>query len=151
VDLPLLSFDGILAMGSYTAMTEFYDTTLSGSFDQAPYQTVKDSLSDLPDMDPGSNWYDNIQFPCSFFKKGAAEEVSAPLNEAVLSVFSSFFAAAAACAKLSPEESEEKRRKGEDYVNGLFDKGGPTAEVFTKAMGAEAARAFYHETIFGTK
>ena len=54
VDLPLYSYDRILAMGSDTLIAELYDTTVGGF--SAP----------ALDRDPGVHWYDDIGFPRAF-------------------------------------------------------------------------------------
>ena len=64
VDMPLFSYDRVLAMGNDTLIFELYDTLL-GEPDMSPVARVKEKYKDLPDHDLGEHWYDSIKLAVS--------------------------------------------------------------------------------------
>ena len=65
-DLPLFSYDRVMAMGNDTLIIELYDTFLE-----------KEENKNLPDHDLGEHWYDSIKLPESVSKKGKKEHSNA--------------------------------------------------------------------------
>ena len=65
VDMPLFSYDRVLAMGNDTLIFELYDTFL-GQTDMSALDGVKASAAYLPDHDLGEHWYDSIKCPKAF-------------------------------------------------------------------------------------
>ena len=73
IDLPLYSYDRILAMGNDTLITEMYDTMVS-PLDFSGLDAVIVKYKHLPHRDPGSHWYDDIKLPQSISFKGKKSE-----------------------------------------------------------------------------
>ena len=44
-----------------------------------------------------------------------------------------------------------KQEKASYYVNGLLEKGGPSTDVFKKALGEEKTAKLFGDILFGTK
>ena len=64
VDMPLLSYDRVHAMGNDTLIYELYDTML-GQLDLTELDKAKGRTNLLPDHDLGKHWYDDIKLPQS--------------------------------------------------------------------------------------
>ena len=60
IDLPLNSYDRILAMGNDTLIVELYDTMAEGCPTDA-LRAVTEMNKDLPERDAGTHWYDGIK------------------------------------------------------------------------------------------
>ena len=143
-DLPLYSYDRILAMGNDTLIAELYDTTVGG-FASGELDGVLAGAAGLPDQDPGTHWYDGIRLSQSLSKKGKKTE-----SEAFDRLAEAHFAAwlGAKCAPLT--DPEAKRAKTEAYVEGLLTHGGPSTDVFRKALGQEKTEHLFRSVLFGT-
>lgn len=145
VDLPLYSYDRIFAMGNDTLIVELYDTLL-GTYDEASLQAVKSGFTDLPERDPGEHWYDSIKLSSSISKKGKkAQTVS--MDDLALKHFQAYLSDEAAIIT----DTAAKLEKASYYVSGLLEKGGPSTDVFKKALGEERTKQLFHGTLFGTK
>jgi hypothetical protein len=68
-DMPLYSYDRVLAMGNDTLIFELYDTLL-GETALSGLEKVKDTYKELPTHDLGKHWYDEIKLSVSLSKKG---------------------------------------------------------------------------------
>lgn len=146
VDLPLLSYDRVNAMGNDTLIYELYDT-LVGEADLSGPEAVKAKASGLPDHDLGSHWYDTIKLPVSLAKKGKKAH-SAAFDETALSYLEAFLAA----GKTAPHcEAAPKLEKAGVYVEGLLTHGGPSTDVFKKGIGDEKTGKLFRTVLFGTK
>ena len=143
-DLPLYSYDRILAMGNDTLIAELYDTTVGG-FASGELDELLARSAGLPDRDPGSHWYDGIRLPQSVSKKGKKPE-----REAFDRLAEAHFAAwlGAKCEPLA--DPEAKRAKTAAYVDGLLAHGGPSTDVFRKALGQEKTERLFRSVLFGT-
>lgn len=145
VDLPLYSYDRIFAVGNDTLIVELYDTLL-GEYDASALTAVKAAYGDLAERDPGEHWYDGIKLPESISKKGKKAQTPR-LDQLTREHFDAYLAAPAAPVT----DREAKGKKASYYVDGLLTQGGPSTDVFKKALGeAETARLF-REILFGTK
>lgn len=144
-DMPLLSYDRVYAMGTDTLIYGVYDTLL-GEATLTATEKAKNEGNDLPDHDVGSHWYDSIKLPASLAKKG--RKASAPdfdkLAESYLMGYLSDCGFAASC------EVKPKLEKAAMYVDGLLSHGGPSTDVFKKAMGEEKNAELFHKVLFGT-
>ena len=146
VDMPLLSYDRVLAMGNDTLIYELYDTFL-GQTDLTGLEKAKGRTAILPDHDLGTHWYDAIKLPQSLSKKG--KKLSTPaFNDAALQYMTAFLKD----AQTAPGcDAEAKREKASVYVDGLLSYGGPSTDVFKKALGEEKTAYLFRHILFGTK
>ena len=146
VDMPLLSYDRVLAMGNDTLIFELYDTLLCPASLPAT-AGAKAQGCHLPDHDLGSHWYDSIKLAESLSKKGKKVHTAAfdALTEGYLTAF------LADCRKAAPCEAAPKREKASVYVEGLLTHGGPSTDVFKKAIGDEKTAHLFRHILFGTK
>lgn len=143
IDLPLYSYDRIYAAGNDTLIVELYDTLL-GSYSEEALQTIKGEYADLADRDPGKHWYDDIKLSASISKKGKKAQ-SARFDELTRKHFEAYLAGEAAEAS----DFSEKQKKASYYVNGLLEQGGPSTDVFKKALGVETTRKLFEKILFG--
>ena len=151
-DLPLFSYDYIKAMGNHTMLTEFYDTVVdkgpehSRLIDQL--KVVKGEYSSLPDHDLGSHWYDYLKLEGSVSKRVKGKQ-SLELDKLSAALLKEYLE----CSKNYPEldNTQDKKLKTAEYVNGLFINGGPSTDQFIKLLGRESAYALFQEHIFGIK
>ena len=144
VDLPLYSYDRIFAMGKDTLITELYDTVV-GDYSDESLIKVKDSYTDLAERDPGEHWYDEIKLPSSISKKGKKNH-TARLDELTVKHFEAYLTSSADAVT----DKATKQEKARAYVNGLLEKGGPSTDVFKKAIGEEKTKKLFENILFGT-
>ena len=48
-------------------------------------------------------------------------------------------------------DASAKQKKASRYVNGLLEHGGPSTDVFKKALGVEKTTELFEKHLFGTK
>lgn len=146
VDMPLLSYDRVHAMGNDTLIYELYNTMV-GEPDLTQLDKAKGRTNLLPDHDLGKHWYDDIKLPQSFSKK--AKKVQSPaFDDAAHQYLVSFLKA----AKTAPCcEADAKRENASVYVEGLLTHGGPSTDVFKKSIGEEKTAQLFRHVLFGTK
>jgi hypothetical protein len=142
IDLPLYSYDRILAMGNDTLIIELYDTIV-GEYSDDALIGVKEKFASLPERDPGEHWYDPIKLPSSISKKG--KKISAELDKMTLEHFEAYLASSSAPV----ESGESKKDMAAVYVNGLLEKGGPSTDVFKKELGVEKTTKLFRKILFG--
>lgn len=143
-DLPLLSYDRIIAMGNDTLIIELYNTQVENC-DLSPLACVKEKYNNLADHNLGEHWYDSIKFSESVSKKGKKKEFE-QYNELTLQYVNEYL-------NLSSKEitnKEEKNNKSQIYVNGLLTNGGPSTSIFQKNIGKEKTEKLFKEILFGT-
>lgn len=157
-DLPLYSYDRIQAMGNDTLYLELYNTVV-GSFDGSSFDALKKKFTSLPDFDPGKHWYDDIKLSQSIFKK--AKKAQGPaFDEIALDYMKAFVASGADGAGADGAgvgangagagfDMQEKLKKSQAYVNGLITNGGPSTDVFKKALGEEKTSKLFKTVLFG--
>ena len=142
-DLPLLSYDRILAMGNDTLILELYDTMLEPCVtDQL--QKVNEEYAYLPDRDPGTHWYDSIRLKESISKKG---KKLSPRFDAYAEAYTSAYLNLPA---RTVTDAEAKGKKAGAYVEGLLKNGGPSTDVFKQALGEEKTAELFRKVLFGT-
>lgn len=146
-DLPLYSYDRIQAMGNDTLYLELYDT-VAGSFNTSALDTLKQKFASLPSFDPGKHWYDNIKLQQSLFKKGKKAQLEASLDE-LATEYLKAFAGSSSSAEDTNFDAQEKLKKSQYYVNGLISNGGPSTDVFKKALGEEKTAKLFNTVLFG--
>ena len=146
VDMPLLSYDRVHAMGNDTLIYELYDT-LVGQPDLSLLDKAKGRTNLLPDHDLGKHWYDDIKLPQSLSKK--CKKIQSPtFDNAAYQYLVSYLKAAKnapACA------AEPKKEKASIYVEGLLSNGGPSTNVFKKSLGEEKTAELFRTVLFGTQ
>lgn len=143
IDLPLYSYDRIFAAGNDTLIVELYDT-LEGAYAEEHLQNVKAEYTDLEERDPGEHWYDDIKLASSISKKGKKKQ-SNRFDELTQKHFEAYLSTGASTVNVS-----DKQKKASYYVNGLLEKGGPSTDVFKKALGVETTTKLFQEILFGT-
>ena len=146
VDIPLLSYDRVHAMGNDTLIYELYDTMVCQP-DLTALSKAKGRTNILPDHDLGKHWYDEIKLSQSFSKKG--KKVHTPAFDDAANQYMIAFLDA---AKTAPNcEAESKREKVSVYVEGLLTHGGPSTDVFKKSIGEEKTAHLFRYVLFGTR
>ncbi len=144
IDLPLYSYDRIYAAGNDTLIVELYDTLLGG-YAEDNLKKIKEEYSDLSERDPGVHWYDNIKLSASISKKGKKKQ-QGRFDELALKHFEEYISREA----VSVSDIDAKQEKASYYVNGLLEKGGPSTDVFKKALGEEKTAMLFRNILFGT-
>ena len=146
VDMPLLSYDRVHAMGNDALIYELYDTMV-GTPDLSELDKAKGRTNLLPDHDLGKHWYDDIKLSQSLSKK--CKKIQTPaFNDAAYQYMVSFLNA----AQNAPVcDAAVKREKASVYVEGLLTHGGPSTDVFKKSLGDEKTAQLFRYTLFGTK
>ena len=142
VDLPLYSYDRIYAAGNDTLIVELYDT-LVGDYSETDLLAVKEQYKDLTERDPGEHWYDNIKLASSISKKGKKAQ-SKRFDEMALQHFEAYLS-----GECAVENVGKKQEKAAFYVDGLLANGGPSTDVFKKALGVEVTGKLFREVLFG--
>ena len=145
IDLPLYSYDRIFAMGNDTLIVELYDT-LVGPFDTSSLADAKNAFSDLPERDPGVHWYDSIKLHESISKKGKKTHTPR-MDQLTLAHFDAYLNGPA----ITVADRAAKQAKASYYVDGLLSRGGPSTDVFKKALGEETTAKLFETILFGTK
>ncbi|MBQ3865638.1 MAG: hypothetical protein II776_01960 [Clostridia bacterium] len=144
IDLPLYSYDRILAMGNDTLIAELYDTCLS-PYDQSDVAAVKARFASLPERDPGEHWYDEIRLAASLSKKGKG--MTPALDELAQAHFDAYLDSKAPAVA----DKAAKRAKAAEYVDGLLSHGGPSTDVFKEKLGEEKCARLFRAVLFGTE
>ena len=145
-DMPLFSYDRVHAMGNDTLIYELYDTILEKA-DLNRLEDVKAKYRALPDHDLGKHWYDSIKLAESLSKKGRKKQTAAfdALTQDYMDAF------LACCKNAAPCSAAAKQEKASVYVEGLLSNGGPSTDVFMKAMGPEQTARLFRLVLFGTE
>ena len=143
LDLPLYSYDRIHAFGNDTLIVELYDTVVD-KYDDRALSAIKEKFSSIPERDPGEHWYDSIKLKSSISKKGKKAHTPALDELAELHFVGCFWP----LAKLTDFKGE-KRDKINAYVNGLLEHGGPSTDVFKKALGEKKTKKLFKKVLFG--
>ena len=146
VDMPLFSYDRVLAMGNDTLIFELYDTLLDKA-DLTALEQVKADAKDLPNHDLGEHWYDPIKLAVSLSRKGKKAHTRA-FDHTAIAYLDAYLAA---CRAAAPADEASKREKASVYVEGLLANGGPSTDVFKKGIGDEKTAALFRKTLFGTE
>jgi len=145
VDLPLYSYDRIFAMGNDTLITELYETRLTKG-DLSALNEIKAEYGDIPERDAGVHWYDDIKL-CESISKKSKKADTIRMSELAIRHFEAYLNADATPVL----EKDIKLKKASEYVDGLLTRGGPSTDVFIKALGEEKTAYLYKNILFGTK
>ena len=144
LDLPLYSYDRILAMGNDTLIVELYDTMVE-PLDTEALKAVNEANKDLPERDPGTHWYDGIKLKESVSKKGKK------LTERFDAYTKDYTGAYLGLPAKPVTDAAAKREKANAYVEGLLKNGGPSTDVFKKALGEQKTAELFRKVLFGTE
>lgn len=144
LDLPLYSYDRILAMGNDTLIVELYDTMVE-PLDTEALKAVNEANKDLPERDPGTHWYDGIKLKESVSKKGKK------LTERFDAYTKDYTNAYLGLPAKPVTDAAAKREKANAYVEGLLKNGGPSTDVFKKALGEQKTAELFRKVLFGTE
>ena len=146
-DLPLYSYDRVFAMGNDTLIVELYDTVINPS-EFEDIDKVNDKYIDVPKHDLGEHWYDSIKLEESVSVKGKVKTDKEFFDKYALEHFQAYINTVNGGADV---DSELKKEKASVYVEGLLKNGGPSTDVFKKALGDEATAELFRNYLFGTK
>ena len=144
-DLPLYSYDRIFAAGNDTLIVELYDT-LTSPLDLGALDEIKARRTYLAERDPGVHWYDDIKLQGSISKKGKRAQTP-ELDALTYEHFEAYLSAPAA----TTADVAQKNTRSASYVNGLLTHGGPSTDVFKKALGEETTARLFKEVLFGVE
>ena len=107
---------------------------------------IKKEYPDLAERDPGEHWYDSIKLASSISKKGKKKQ-QGRFDELAWKHFEAYISSEA----VPVSDTDAKVQKASYYVNGLLEKGGPSTDVFKKALGEEMTTKLFREILFGTR
>lgn len=148
-DLPLLSYDRVVAMGNDTLIIELYDTMGEEKANLGLINSIKNKYRLLPERfaegEEPKHWYDDIRLPETTSKKGKKADKMAFDAYAAEYIYSYLSLSASAC------DVEEKKERTDVYVNGLLTEGGPATDVLKKKLGIEKTTDILKTVLFGTK
>lgn len=148
-DLPLLSYDRIVAMGNDNLIIELYDTMGEEKTDFTLINSIKNKYTLLPERfeagEEPKHWYDDIRLPETTSKKGKKKQKTGFDAYAAEYIYSYLSLSAMEC------DPKEKKARTDVYVNGLLTQGGPATDVFKKEFGDEKTSDILKTVLFGTK
>ena len=148
-DLPLLSYDRIVAMGNDTLIVELYDTMGDEKANLGLINSIKNKYSLLPERfaegEEPKHWYDDIRLPETTSKKGKKAHKKAFDAYATEYIYSYLSLNANKC------DMEEKKARTDVYVDGLLTQGGPATDIFKKEFGFVKTSDILKKVLFGTK
>lgn len=142
-DLPIYSYDKIIAFGKKSLLLEVYDTQVE-PVDLSSMDAVKESYKDLKDKQPKPAWYDSLRLSPSTFKEGKKEKL-AQLATAMTTAYLDLFATA------REVDRAVKTERNRTYVEGLISNGGPAINAVRGMNGDEAAETLFRRFLFGTE
>lgn len=143
-DSPLFSYDRILAMGKDTMIIEMFQT-MEHPHSYPELSDLKKKYSDLKPFQPKENWYDSLLMDeCVFFKDKEHKKLDDFYSEYLSNFLESI--------KKDPIlDSCKKLSLHRKYVDGLLEHGGPSTDVFVKAVGKEKTKELFRKFLFGVE
>ena len=148
-DLPLLSYDRIIAMGNDTLIIELYDTMGDEKADLSLVNSIKNKYSCLPERfangEEPAHWYDDIRLAETTSKKGKKAHKVGFDAYAAEYIYSYLSLDASDC------NAAEKKERTDIYVDGLLSEGGPATDVFKKEFGFVKTSEILKTVLFGTE
>lgn len=145
IDMPLLSFDSIHALGKDTLLLELYDTQLAGT-DLSAMDEVKRAHASLPGQAAKPDWSDALRLSPSDRKTG--RRLESAFDEYTAAWIDAYLALAGNAA---PCDAEAKRARVAAYVDQLFTRGGVAVNQFRKMLGDEAASELIRRYVFSSE
>ena len=148
-DLPLLSYDRIVAAGNDTLIVELYDTMGEEKADLTSVKSIKNKHANLPERfaegEEPKHWYDDIRLPETTSKKGKKKHRNEFDSYAIEYIHSYLSLDANEC------NVEDKKKRTNLYVDGLLTQGGPATDVFKEEFGFDKTSDILKTVLFGTK
>lgn len=141
-DSPLFSYDRIHAMGNDTLIIEIYNT-MKERHSYPELLNIKKKYGYLKPHAMKENWYDSLRMEESISLKDRHHR---DMDELFSSYLSAFLKNVKKDKKI---ETEEKKRRHAVYVNGLLKEGGPSTDVFLKAIGKKKTEFLFKSILFG--
>lgn len=145
VDMPLMSYDYINAMGKSTLICECYDTTIAHG-ELPNMKKVGENAGIFMDGEKKPDWSDEFLMDISLRKVG--KKMDEPFSELCSEWVDAYIEDAKNAPKCAVEVKREATRK---YVEKLLSNGGPAVNQFKKMLGDEKANALLREFIFATE
>lgn len=145
-DLPLLSYDRIKVMGNDILIAEPFDTVVdTDTLDNLDRLEALVSKYDyLPYRDMGKHWYDDIKLSgCMSFK--GKKNLSSTFNALAKEYLETYLS----LPYVEVSDVALKKQKTLNYVNDLIENGGPSTNVFIKAIGKEKTKKLFYQVLFG--
>ncbi len=146
MDMPLLSYDRIIAAGYDTLFLELYDTKLGYVPDTKGLARVNGEFRDLSDRPFGSAWYDDIMYKESISKK-VPSELSGRLDMLTDEYLCEYLSM---CGQAPECNCSDKKKAASVYTEGLLEHGGVSTDNFVKAKGKEFTSDMFRKVLFGT-
>lgn len=146
-DLPLFSYDRVMAMGNDTLIIELYDTFVDKQ-ELVELSAWKEENKNLPVHDLGKHWYDSIKLEESVSYKGKKEQTTS-FDKFSVAYFDKFLKSGG--VKVSVSDVKKKRDRASVYVEGLLKNGGPSTDVFKKEFGEPRTAKLFRKVLFGTE
>lgn len=147
IDLPLLSYDRIYAMGNDTLIVELYDTMSENKAVLDGVNAVKKKYAALPERfaegEEPAHWYDDIRLPETLSKKGKKKN-TADFDACAIDYLKAYLETEAERC-----EPQNKKQRTEAYVCGLLEQGGPATDVFKEQFGKEKTENILKNVLFG--
>lgn len=148
-DVPMINLDYVKAMGKETQMVELYNTQIADEAKelQEELQKIRDRDADLTDyVSPGTHWYDDILYPCSYRKtgKGVSDRLAAAARDCA-GKYISMLASAPDC------DPAEKQAKARHFAESLLASGGPAVDQVTRLFGRETAERLILRHMYGVR
>ena len=148
-DVPMINLDYVKAMGKETQMVELYNTQIADEAKelQEELQKIRDRDADISDyVSPGTHWYDDILYPCSYRKtgKGVSDRLAAAARDCA-GKYISMLASAPDC------DPAEKQAKARHFAESLLASGGPAVDQVTRLFGRETAERLILRHMYGVR
>ncbi len=106
----------------------------------------KGKIADILNHDLGKHWYDSIKLAASDSKR--AKKCGDRLDAQYVNMLKIYVN----MLKDAPvSDADAKATKSREYVDGLFQNGGPSTDAFVKAIGMEKARDMFETVVFGVR
>ena len=150
-NLPLFSSDYVYSKDRRFFLLEIYDLSIArdeiytAGIDS--FRQFARKLKDMPDIPTRPSWYDDIR-PVCYAKSPSMDQDETAIRR-FLEFLDLFIAMEQASPLLSGKEQADKWQKNKNYADRLIDEGGVSTDLFTRALGPENTRRFFHELFFG--
>jgi len=145
IDLPLLSYDRVFALGNDSLYLEIFETRIKDA-DKPKY--IKDliNLKNEYSFMVKPAWYEDILYKESLHMK-TKKKNSDRLDKDSDIFFNEYLRWAKDTNKCDVKEKMSKARL---YTEGLLENGGPSTDMFLKNKGKEYTEKLFRNILFGT-
>lgn len=146
IDLPLFSYDRIMALGNDSLYAEIFETRIDTS-KKPEYVKELSNLKGSYDIEVKPAWYEDILYKESIHKK-TKKKNSKELDEVTSKFFNTYLEWSKEAQKC---DIDLKKQKAKVYTEGLLSNGGPSTDVFIKEKGREYTEELFRTKIFATE